>query len=344
VQHSDQLSSSGPIEISVVVPVRNEENSIRALLDGLLGQTLPPAEIVITDNGSIDATRDIVEEIANCGAPINLIREKEGLPGRGRNVGVAHARCDWIAFTDAGITPAADWLEALARRAGKYSTVDVVYGTYDPVVDSFFKECAAIAYVPPPSESEDGLVRPRSIVSALMRRQVWETVGGFPEDLRSAEDLLFMRKVEQAKFNIVRTARAVVYWNIQPNLWRTFKRFVEYSRNNIRAGLFAEWQGMIFIYYALIAASTASHLALGPPALFAPPVLWLVLLTARATRALRRNRKNYPASQARNLARLCLLIPIIATLDAAAFIGSINWLLGDKLRLNGSRGQNESRG
>ena len=37
-----------------------------------------------------------------------------------------------------------------------------------------------------------------------MRRQAWEAVGGFPENLRSAEDLLFMNKVEQAGFRAVR--------------------------------------------------------------------------------------------------------------------------------------------
>ncbi|HSP63511.1 MAG TPA: glycosyltransferase, partial [Pyrinomonadaceae bacterium] len=299
---------------------------------------------VITDNGSIDATADIVAEIINSGAPVKLIREQSGLPGRGRNLAVAQARCEWIAFIDAGNKPAPDWLEALARKAGEDPSVDVVYGTYEPVVDSFFKECAAIAYVPPPFESDGGFVRPRSIVSALMRRKVWETVGGFPEDLRSAEDLLFMRQVEQAKFNIVRTSEAVVYWSIQFDLWRTFRRFVTYSRHNIRAGLFAEWQGRIFIYYALIAASTAMVFFLGPREFFGPPILWLLFMIARATAALYRNRKSYPASPARNLARLCLLIPIITTLDAAAFIGSINWLLGDKLRLTGSRGQDESRG
>jgi len=310
--------------------VRDEADSIRALLYGLLRQTLPPTEIVITDNGSIDATADIVEEIIHSGAPIKLIREKAGLPGRGRNV--------------AGNKPAPDWLEALARKASESPVVDVVYGTYEPVVDSFFKECAAIAYVPPPSESDGGRVRPRSIVSALMRRRVWETVGGFPEDLRSAEDLLFMRRVEQAKCNIVRTSEAVVYWNIQPNLWRTVRRFVAYSHNNIRAGLFAEWQAPIFLRYALIAVTIVPAFFLSSHWLLVPLVLWLLFMILRATKALRRNRQSYPASHARNLARLCLLVPIIATLDAAAFFGSINWFLGDKLGLTRSRGQDESRG
>jgi glycosyltransferase involved in cell wall biosynthesis len=344
VEHSDQLSGSGQIEISVVVPVRNEEDSVRALLEGLLNQTLPPAEIVITDSGSIDATREIVGEFIDRGAPITLIREQAGLPGRSRNVAVAQTRCDWIAFIDAGNTPALNWLAGLARRVSDGSAVDVVYGTYEPVVDSFFKECAAIAYVPPPFESGGGFVRPCSIVSALMRRKAWEMAGGFPEHLRSAEDLLFMRRVEQAKFNIVRTSEAIVYWSIQPSLWRTFKRFVEYARNNIRAGLFAEWQAPIFLRYALITASIVPAFFLSSRWLLVPLALWLLLLTARATKALRRNRKSYPASHARNLARLCLLIPIIATLDAATFIGSINWLLRDQLRLTGSRGPDESRG
>jgi glycosyltransferase involved in cell wall biosynthesis len=344
VAYSDNPSPSSSIAISVVVPVRNEEHSIRTLLEGLLSQTLSPNEIVITDGGSVDATREIIEEFIQSGAPIKLIREKPGLPGRGRNVAVAHARCDRIAFIDAGNKPAPDWLEALARKASENQVVDVVYGTYEPVVDSFFKECAAIAYVPPPSESDGGLVRPRSIVSALMRRRVWETVGGFPEDLRSAEDLIFMRRVEQANFNIVRTSSAIVYWNIQPNFIRTFRRFVEYSRNNIRAGLFAEWQGTIFLRYGLIAAAIVPAFFLSSRWLFIPLVLWLLFMVLRATKALGRNRQNYPASPARNLARLCLLVPIIATLDAAAFVGSINWFLGDKLGLTRSRGQDESRG
>ena len=336
------LPRSSRPEISVVVPVRDEEDSVRTLLEGLLNQSLPPSEIVITDGGSTDATAEIIEEFIERGAPVKLIRERASLPGRARNIAVTHARCEWVAFIDAGIQPATGWLASLAETLGDGSTVDVVYGSYEPVIDSFFKECAAIAYVPPPFQSAGGLVRPRSIVSALMRRKVWEDVGGFPEYLRSAEDLIFMRRVDQAKFRIARTSAAVVYWNIQPDFGRTFRRFVVYSRNNIRAGLFAEWQGMIFIYYALLASSTVKALQFGPWSLLIPPALWLLLLTARAAKALWRNRKSYPASPARNLLRLSLLVPIIATLDAAAFAGSISWLFRDKFRLTGSRGDDDS--
>jgi len=332
VEHSDNPSSAHAIKVSVVIPALNEADSIRGLLENLLNQTVKPDEIVITDGGSTDDTAQIVEEFIASGAPVKLVRVSRSMPGRARNLAAKTARCDWLAFTDAGITLAPDWLEALTTRR-RESSADVIYGTYDPIVNSFFTECAAIAYVPPPFEVDDALVRPRSIVSALMRRQAWESVGGFPEDLRSAEDLLFMNRVEEAGFRMARTSRARAFWQIQPNLSRTFKRFTQYSRNNTRAGLFAEWQRTIFIYYALIAASLASVLWLGIPGVIVPPALWLTFLIARAVKTIYRNRKQYPAGGTRNLARLIYVVPIIATLDAAAFIGSLNWLFRDKLRV-----------
>jgi len=319
-----------------VVPVRDEAGSIRQLIEALLTQTLRPDEIVITDGGSSDGTREIIGEIIREGAPVKLIIDEDSLPGRSRNLAIAHARNDWIAFIDAGIRPVPNWLAALAEKP-RPNSIDVVYGTYEPIIDSFFKECAAIVYVSPATMTDEGPVRPYSIASALMHRTVWEAAGGFPESLRSAEDLLFMNKVSSGGFHIVRAPQAIVYWNIQPDFRGTFRRFIVYSRNNIRAGLFKDWQRRIFIYYALIAASALISPAFGPKALIVPPLLWLLLLGARALTALRRNRTSYPASFARNLARFFLIVPIIAVLDAATFVGSISWLLRDKLGSSGGR-------
>jgi glycosyltransferase involved in cell wall biosynthesis len=322
------------MRISVVVPVRNEEESVRALLDGLLGQTRKPDEIVMTDGGSTDATREIIEEYIDRGEPICLLREKMSLPGRGRNLAATRASSEWIAFTDAGIRPANDWLAALAERIEQEQTADVVYGSWEPVTDSFFKECAAIAYVPPPSATDGDYMRSRVIASAMMRRSVWQAVGGFPEHLRSAEDILFMDKVEEANFQTVYAPRALVHWNIQPTLWRTFKRFLSYSRHNLRAGLWKQWQSAIFKRYALVLIFALPMLAFGGWRwwLGTTLALWLLLLAARAVVSLRRNRLSYPAGVGRNALRLLWLVPLLAVIDAAAFIGSLNWLIKDKLQ------------
>ena len=320
------------MKISVVIPVRNEERSIGTLLEALLAQSLPPDEIVITDGGSTDATAAIIQDYVNRGAPIKLIRTTKALPGRGRNLAAARAGNEWLAFTDAGIRPAPDWLEALAARASEDPTVDVVYGSYEPVVDTLFKECAAISYVSPPAEIEGSLMRSRSIASALMRRLAWEKVGGFPEHLRSAEDLLFMRRVEQENFQIAYAPRAVVRWDLQSNMWRTCKRFAIYSRNNIRAGLWRQWQRPILGRYLVLVLMALPALALGKRWLAVPLALWLLLQLTRALVSIWRNRRVYPAAAFRNALRLLIIVPLIAVVDLGLILGTLKWVLTDKLR------------
>ena len=320
------------MKVSIVIPVRDEEHSIRELLDSLLAQTRPPDEIVITDGGSTDATPQIIEEYIRRGAPVRLIRAGPALPGRGRNLGAAQASHDWIGFTDAGIRLANNWLESLITKAEADESIDVVYGSWNPVTNTFFKQCAAIAYVPPPT-SHDGIVtRPRFIASTLLRREAWQKVKGFPEDLRSAEDLIFMDRVESAGYRFVFEPRAQVYWDLRPTLWSTFKRFVVYSRNNIRAGLFRQWQSTILVRYSVLVILALAALVIEPRWIWFVIAAWLLMLGARAAVSIRRNRVCYPASFPQNFARGVMVMSLLAVLDAAAIIGSIQWLLLDCFR------------
>jgi glycosyltransferase involved in cell wall biosynthesis len=319
------------MKISVIVPVRNEEKSIAALLDALAKQTLPPTEIAITDGGSTDNTTAIIQRYADQGAPVRLIRTTHALPGRGRNLAASHSTSEWLAFTDAGIEPQPNWLESLAAK-GIDGTVDVVYGSYEPKTNTFFKECAAIAYITPPSEIDGKLMRQRFIASTLMRRSVWEAVGGFPEHLRSAEDLLFMNQIESSGFRIAYAPEAIVRWDLQSNFYRTFRRFAIYSRNNIRAGLWKNWQAAVFSRYVVLVLLTFPAFFLGTRWLAVPVLLWLAMLSARAFVSIRRNARSYPAGLLRNCLRLLLLLPILAVIDLGAIAGTIQWFFSDKLR------------
>lgn len=311
------------MQISVIVPVRDEENSIRDLLDGLLSQSHPPFEIVITDGGSRDNTPSIIQQYIDRGAPVRLIRSGPALPGRGRNLAAASANGEWLAFIDAGVRPEPDWLERLSEQADS----EVVYGSYEPVTDSLFKESAAIAYVPPPRNMDGVSIRPRSIASALMKKAVWQSVGGFPEHLRSAEDLLFMQQIERQRYSVGYAPAARVHWQVQSGLWRTFKRFVVYAENNVRAGLWRQWQARIFFRYGLLLLLVLAAVVVGWWWLIVPLILWLLMLLLRAVVSLKRNSHCYPAGWSRNLARLVLLVPIIGVIDAAALVGTLKWFL-----------------
>jgi glycosyltransferase involved in cell wall biosynthesis len=320
------------MKITVVVPVRNEEHSIRLLLQGLLEQTLAPAEIVIVDGGSTDATPSIVEEHARQHSHLHLIRETNALPGKGRNVGAAAATNDWLAFIDAGVSPANDWLGHLAEAVRINPQADVVYGAWEPVTDSFFKECAAIAYgYVPAKEVDDTFIKSRAVFSSLMRRSAWLTVKGFAEELRSAEDLLFMKRIDEAGLDVSYAPEALVRWSMQPTLWRTFRRFVTYSRHNMLAGLWKEWQASVLARYGLLMLCAAILFGLTSWWPVITVGLFLLMLIARAILALWRNRSRYPAGVFRNSARLLVLVPLLATLDAATIVGVGAWLIADKL-------------
>lgn len=322
------------MKVSVIVPVRDEEDSIHELLDSLVAQTYPPDEIVITDGGSVDATPQIIEDYKHRGLPVNLIRAGAALPGRGRNLAAAQARFEWLAFTDGGIRLAPTWLEHLVNKAKQDQATDIVYGSVEPVTDTFFTECAAIAYVPPPKPQEDVIARPRFIASSLVRREAWAKVKGFPENLRSAEDLLFMDRLEQAGYRAVFEPRAQVYWRLRSTLKSTFKRFLVYSLNNIRAGLFNQWQARILFRYVMLFLVLVAVLLVEPSLFWVPIALWVLMLIARSIVSIWRNRDCYPGSAWRNVRRAFMVIALLAVLDAAAIIGCFQWLLCDAFRGN----------
>jgi len=319
------------MKITVVVPVRNEEHSIRLLLQGLLEQTLAPAEIVIVDGGSTDATQQIVTEQSRQHSHVHLIRETDALPGKGRNVGAAFASNDWLAFIDAGVSPAKDWLARLAEAVISNPQADVVYGSWEPVTDTFFKECAAIAYGYVPTDKvDDRFIQSRAVFSSLLRRSVWLSVRGFSEELRSAEDLLFMKRIDDAGFKVSYAPQALVRWNMPPTLWRTFRRCVTYSRHNMLAGLWKQWQASVLARYVLLIIFAVILFGLTRWWPIVTVGLLLLMLSARAIVALWRNRFRYPGGVVRNSGRVLFLVPLLATLDAATISGVAAWLVMKK--------------
>ena len=116
-----------------------------------------------------------------------------------------------------------------------------------------------------------------------MRREAWQAVNGFPEDLRSAEDLIFMDRVENAGYRFVFEPRAQVHWDLRPTLGATFKRFLVYSRNNIRAGLFRQWQATILMRYGVLAVLLVAALLIEPSWVWFPIAAWLLMLAGSSS-------------------------------------------------------------
>jgi hypothetical protein len=84
--------------------------------------------------------------------------------------------------------------------------------------------------------------------------------------------------------------------------------------------------------YGVLALLAIAALIFEPRWIWFPIGAWLLMLAARAVVSIRRNRVCYPASPLQNLARGVTVMSLLAVLDAAAIIGSIQWLLLDCFR------------
>lgn len=310
-------------QISVIVPVKNEAASIRQLLQGLYTQTHQPSEIVITDGGSTDLTRKIIRDHQSSSpVPIVLIETDHALPGRGRNLAIARATHEWIASIDGGIRPRPDWLAQLVASAEREPQADVIYGIAEPLTNTYFTECAAITYVP------GGRIT-KSIASCLLRRAAWSKTGGFREDLRSGEDLLFFQSLDAARVPTAQCHEAVVLWELCPTLASTFRRFVVYSRNGMRAGLARQWQYNVTRLYLLMLISVLVAVWFWPLLLLPPTIL--LLRTEKRIRSWYRVKE--PARLCRemlNPRRVLTVAGLNVAIDIATFCGMWQWFVHDR--------------
>lgn len=315
-QHSETSSSEQPISVSVVVPVRNEEQSLPTLIASLRAQTFQPAEVIIVDGGSTDRTVEVVRQLTTGDDRFRLIEAGAATPGRGRNVGSKAARSSWLAYTDAGIRVEPTWLERLVREVARAPAPDVVYGNYEPVTRTRFERAAALTYPAAPSERPGGRMRGPFIASSLVRREVWQRVGGFP-DLRAAEDLIFMERIEQQGFRIAWAPQATVWWQLQPTFATTFRKFVNYSRHNVWAGRQRYWhyglarQYLVAAIFIMLALVHSRWWLLGP----------LLGLLVRTAKSIWQRRQSHSLLWLLNPLQFGEVLLIILTIDLATFVG-----------------------
>ncbi len=90
------------LRISVVIPAWNAEPYIGRTLDGILAQTYPVEEIIVSDDASTDGTKDVVQEYASKhGERVKYIWHEHAGCGGSRNIAIRHAQGEWIALHDA---------------------------------------------------------------------------------------------------------------------------------------------------------------------------------------------------------------------------------------------------
>lgn len=87
-------------KISIIIPVYNTEQYLRAAVESVINQTYENKEIILVDDGSTDSSPKICDEYASTYAYIKVIHQTNAGLSAARNAGIENSTGDYIAFLD----------------------------------------------------------------------------------------------------------------------------------------------------------------------------------------------------------------------------------------------------
>lgn len=222
------------MNISICITTKNEEGSVKRLIDSLLAQTIKANEIIIADGNSTDGTREIIKKYPK----IKLfITKKRGIAA-GRNLAIEHAKNNIIVMTDAGCVAKKDWLEKITKPFVKNKNL-LVAGYYEMPYITPLQQVMSIYHGIPPERFDKNKFLP-SARSVAFNKSLWKRVGKFNEHLEKAgEDTEFFYKCVKTGVKIVRVGEARVVWQevASMTLSESVKKFYSYAKGDAKIGI-----------------------------------------------------------------------------------------------------------
>ena len=191
------MSSNHP-KVSVVIPCCNDKDYIRETVQSVLDQTFQDFEIIIVDDGSNEATKEVLANIKN--EKVEIITQRNQGSSRARNNGIKAASAPYILILDGDDTVDALFLE----KAVAILDVNHTLGAVSSYCNLFIKNHQVVQkHLPKGGGIVDFLFDNNSVSFALIRKKCWEEIGGYDEQMKNGfEDWEFWISLTKRDWNI----------------------------------------------------------------------------------------------------------------------------------------------
>jgi glycosyltransferase involved in cell wall biosynthesis len=217
-KHTISKTNSDRPVFSVIIPTYNRAHVITRAIQSVLEQTFSNFELIIVDDGSTDQTDAVIGSINH--PRLRYIRQENKGVSAARNAGVALAHGQYVTFLDSDDEVLPEWLANLAQvfQAGQAGIVCVgskviieQNGQHQQTIVLPRKMGALF-------EHQEGLFAPPGTFA--LRRELFETVGGYVEGLPFSENTeLAIRLIPHCideGWSIVSLAKPLVLYHKQP--------------------------------------------------------------------------------------------------------------------------------
>lgn len=221
--------------VSVVVPSYNHARYLRQCIDSVLAQDHADLELIVVDDGSTDGSIELLQAY---GTRLRLIRQQGGRQARARNLALAVATGELVAFLDSDDR----WLpgrisSAVATLAARPEAA-VAWGDYR-TIDDDGRVLAQARWTDPGGDFARVLIAGNPICNgtATVRRAVLDQIGGFDERVPRVCDGAAWYQIAARGHRFAHVDQLVLDYRLHPG--NDSARFAPMTRDRDTALLFA---------------------------------------------------------------------------------------------------------
>ncbi len=200
--------------VSVIIPAHNEDKHIRDCIDSVLRTGWPRdrLEILVVDHASVDSTGKLARM-----AGATVLQISSGKIGAVRNVGLAAAKGEFVAYVDADCSVPPTWLQTAVRLLESDASIGAVGGPcLSPAKGTWVERSLAPSVIGPTAPRR---VKAIATSSFIARTSLLREVGGFDETLVSGEDDDMSNRIGARGLTLVSASDCHIVHHGYPRTW-----------------------------------------------------------------------------------------------------------------------------
>jgi glycosyltransferase involved in cell wall biosynthesis len=214
--------------ISIIVPCRNEEKYISKCLDSLIAQDYPKdrLEILVVDGMSKDKTREITYRYASKYPFIGFLENRKKVVPPALNIGIKCSEGDLIMIVGSHTIFRQSYISKCVKYMQEYKTdnvggVEIVLPGSDGLMGKAIAFALSHLFGIGNARYRIGSKKPMwvdTVAYSCYKRQVFEKIGLFDENLVRNQDIEFNLRLRKAEGKILLVPEIISYYHARPTL------------------------------------------------------------------------------------------------------------------------------
>jgi len=221
------------IEVSVIIPVRNERSRLKECLAALVEQDYPAErmEILVVDGRSDDGTRGVIKEFCMRHKHVRMLKNYRRTTAHGLNIGIKEARGRVLVRVDGDVVVEPNCISECVRTLDE-TGADTVAGVVLPRAESTFHRamigaiCSAFSWGISSFRRWRARRHVDSVPCGAYRREVFEKIGLFDDDLKKYHTDELSCRLRRVGGTITVNPKIRAYHRFRSNLAKLWERTV----------------------------------------------------------------------------------------------------------------------